>query len=542
MSENIIPVKASTLPIYEGNLNNVFGIGYRIDTNPKTSVRFPLSLLNTGGGNDPGTGIQTIQANTLAFFDTFLNIGFYENTGYLCGTYSGRFRAPYFDQRVDTIDKIYIRTIDVSNPNAAIPPFTVYGTSQVSPVVVDAEEITLILGHLSYTIKVSDADNWKISCNTNGGSVIFPSLGDVTKSMTFIVPSTSFPITFNGVLIPAGNTVFAIYTLGAWTIDSTVVDIPVIPNYSDISVKKIITNEVVLSASTNGTFRITNAIVDTLGNGDLFLIAKQSDFSTIGIYTKIVKIGTYNLIKMLVSGIALNTVRVSGDGAYENKFDGFDPSTVLFEKIGITPVYMTGLIKDSFTSFPQAITSEGENIVTESGKKLSVVTLKDDIVAAIPTPSDGDDGITPHIGVNGNWYIGTTDTGISAQGLTVNQSKILNTIPLVCSDEVTDITSSTSVRKNRYVFQTAQSFTNIVGELIVPAVGGTFTVIVKKNGVSIFSTNLTFNSGASTTRTATVPVVLTTNPISFAIGDYVEVFVTGVGSITPGQGLTIYLM
>lgn len=29
----------------------------------------------------------------------------------------------------------------------------------------------------------------------------------------------------------------------------------------------------------------------------------------------------------------------------------------------------------------------------------------------------GDSGITPHIGDNGNWYIGTTDTGISAKGV-----------------------------------------------------------------------------------------------------------------------------
>lgn len=29
---------------------------------------------------------------------------------------------------------------------------------------------------------------------------------------------------------------------------------------------------------------------------------------------------------------------------------------------------------------------------------------------------DGQDGITPHIGANGNWFIGTTDTGVKAQG------------------------------------------------------------------------------------------------------------------------------
>lgn len=130
----------------------------------------------------------------------------------------------------------------------------------------------------------------------------------------------------------------------------------------------------------------------------------------------------------------------------------------------------------------------------------------------------------------------------SLTALTSDQLKILNTIPLICSDETTDITASATVRKNRYVFQTAQSFTNIIGELIVAAAGGKFTVDVKKNNVSVFSTVLTFNSGASTTRTATVPAVLTSTPISFAIGDYVEVFVTGIGSITAGQGLIIYLM
>lgn len=30
--------------------------------------------------------------------------------------------------------------------------------------------------------------------------------------------------------------------------------------------------------------------------------------------------------------------------------------------------------------------------------------------------SGGADGITPHIGANGNWYIGETDTGVKAKG------------------------------------------------------------------------------------------------------------------------------
>lgn len=34
--------------------------------------------------------------------------------------------------------------------------------------------------------------------------------------------------------------------------------------------------------------------------------------------------------------------------------------------------------------------------------------------------NDGKDGVTPHIGANGNWYLGTTDTEVSASGLQAN--------------------------------------------------------------------------------------------------------------------------
>ena len=34
----------------------------------------------------------------------------------------------------------------------------------------------------------------------------------------------------------------------------------------------------------------------------------------------------------------------------------------------------------------------------------------------LPTPVDGDDGVTPHIGENGNWFLGTEDTGTPARG------------------------------------------------------------------------------------------------------------------------------
>lgn len=40
----------------------------------------------------------------------------------------------------------------------------------------------------------------------------------------------------------------------------------------------------------------------------------------------------------------------------------------------------------------------------------------DALLDGIQQGTDGEDGITPHIGDNGNWYIGDADTGVKAQG------------------------------------------------------------------------------------------------------------------------------
>lgn len=56
---------------------------------------------------------------------------------------------------------------------------------------------------------------------------------------------------------------------------------------------------------------------------------------------------------------------------------------------------------------------------------------------------DGDDGVTPHIGANGNWWIGETDTGTKAQGEPGQPGRpgadaTLNEFELIASGEVTD--------------------------------------------------------------------------------------------------------
>lgn len=65
----------------------------------------------------------------------------------------------------------------------------------------------------------------------------------------------------------------------------------------------------------------------------------------------------------------------------------------------------------------ESITYKGED---ESGGNMYTVLLTDgtsyDITA--PKGADGAAGITPHIGDNGNWYLGTTDTGKPSRGET----------------------------------------------------------------------------------------------------------------------------
>ncbi len=76
-------------------------------------------------------------------------------------------------------------------------------------------------------------------------------------------------------------------------------------------------------------------------------------------------------------------------------------------KINVKPTYKAKggntkkVTKDNFSQLLDAVKGEINNAV-------------EDAVAS--GEFKGDDGVTPHIGSNGNWYIGDTDTGISAKG------------------------------------------------------------------------------------------------------------------------------
>lgn len=54
------------------------------------------------------------------------------------------------------------------------------------------------------------------------------------------------------------------------------------------------------------------------------------------------------------------------------------------------------------------------------GHRVTLTTNNGTKTIDVMDGSDGKDGITPSIGANGNWYLGTTDTGVSASGLQAN--------------------------------------------------------------------------------------------------------------------------
>lgn len=81
---------------------------------------------------------------------------------------------------------------------------------------------------------------------------------------------------------------------------------------------------------------------------------------------------------------------------------------------------LTAMKETPVSGLPGAIAIYDDSIfVLEYGGTAYKVTgaqLKSYAVAAAQNVNKGADGITPHIGENGNWYIGDVDTGVKAEG------------------------------------------------------------------------------------------------------------------------------
>jgi hypothetical protein len=113
---------------------------------------------------------------------------------------------------------------------------------------------------------------------------------------------------------------------------------------------------------------------------------------------------------------------------------------------------------------------------------------------------------------------------------------------IVCGDEFT-VLSQTQVAARRCVG--ARTLSSVRGSLTAgqnDGEGTKVTIDVKKNGVSIFSTYLTFNNGATTTVGAAVPAVIATT--AFADDDEITVHViaSADGEANVAAGLKVVLI
>lgn len=109
---------------------------------------------------------------------------------------------------------------------------------------------------------------------------------------------------------------------------------------------------------------------------------------------------------------------------------------------------------------------------------------------------------------------------------------------IVCSDETTALTVGTA--KLTMHAPAAMTLTKVWAGLSTAQVSGTiFTVNVKKNGVSIFSTKITIDNTEKTSLTAAAQPVLSTTTL--AEGDEITVDIDQIGNST-AKGLKVYLV
>lgn len=109
---------------------------------------------------------------------------------------------------------------------------------------------------------------------------------------------------------------------------------------------------------------------------------------------------------------------------------------------------------------------------------------------------------------------------------------------IACSDETTTIAAGSNVA--RFIAPRAFELTEVIGSLNTASSSGLVQVNLTRNGVSVFTTQLTIDQGETTSLTAATPAVLTSPAISVAKGDLFGVSIVDDG--TNAAGLKLYLV
>jgi len=128
------------------------------------------------------------------------------------------------------------------------------------------------------------------------------------------------------------------------------------------------------------------------------------------------------------------------------------------------------------------------------------------------------------------------DIGVASQ--LISEIQFLDILGYALSDQTTDIT--TGIKITDTILNTF-TLTDILLSLSTAATGGIFTVNIKKNGVSIFTTKVTIDATELSNLTATTPYVLVSDSTTLIVGDRIEISVDAVGAVTTGKGAIIHI-
>lgn len=180
-------------------------------------------------------------------------------------------------------------------------------------------------------------------------------------------------------------------------------------------------------------------------------------------------------------------------------------------------------------------------LTTSSTTVLNVKTVDETVTSNVNLKSgDASAGNSGDITIQTGTASGTRgNINLNAPSVTVNGSPIPPIIQAVAaSDETTAIVTGNG--KVTFRIPVAMTITSVTASLTTaqPA-GSIFTIDVKKNGTTIFSTLLTIDNTELTSTTAATPAVLSVT--SIAADDAIRVDVTQVGT-AGAAGLKIYII
>jgi hypothetical protein len=143
-------------------------------------------------------------------------------------------------------------------------------------------------------------------------------------------------------------------------------------------------------------------------------------------------------------------------------------------------------------------------------------------------------------GAKASWLdeLGLTDwSGLNPTSY-VAKSAVPVTIGLAVSDETTALTTGTG--KLTFRMPHAMTVTAVRASVTTAPTGSTLIVNVKKNGTTIFSTNLSIDASEKTSTTAASAAVISVSAL--ADDDEITIDIVQIGSSVAGAGLKIWLI